>query len=52
MVVSNAKKIVLVVCIVAAALGVLVAIHFSSGVLVILDKCLALTQLHHSRTMG
>ena len=37
---------------VAAALGLLVAIHFSSSVSVVLDKCLAQTQIHDMRALG
>jgi hypothetical protein len=52
MAVSNAKKIALVLCIVAAALGLLLAIHFSSSVLVMLDKCFAQSQVHGMRALG
>jgi hypothetical protein len=52
MAVSNSKKFALVLCIVAAALGLLLAIHFSSDVLVMLDKCLAQCQIHQTRAMG
>lgn len=41
MAVSNAKKIALVLWIVAAALGLFLAIHFSGDAVVVLQKCLA-----------
>ncbi len=41
MAVSNAKKIVLVLGILAAAFGVCLAIHFSGNALILLEKCLA-----------
>jgi hypothetical protein len=43
MAVSNAKKIALVLWIVAAALGLLLAIHFSGHAMVVLEKCLAMS---------
>jgi hypothetical protein len=52
MAVSNAKKIALVLCIVAAALGLLLAIHFSSSALVMLDKCFAQSQIQGTRALG
>ena len=41
MAVKNAKKVALVLWILAAALGLFLTIHFSSHALLILEKCLA-----------